>query len=132
MAHFPEKAQGPEGGGAARPLVVPQSPRPQAPSPSPAPRAPPAGALLGEPGTRHKARARREQITLFNSSLSDVPARRRDCLLLLHLSRDSTGLQGQGQMNKTRAIYSTRSDATGELDGFFVALPFFSAAHRPQ
>jgi hypothetical protein len=70
--------------------------------------------------------------SMFNSSLLlERSCSGRDCLLL-DLRRDSTGLQGQGQMNKTRAIYSTRSEATGELDGFFVALPFFSAAHRPQ
>jgi hypothetical protein len=54
--------------------------------------------------------------------------------LLLDLRRDPTGLRGQGQMNKTREIYSTRSDATGgELDGLFVTLLFSARhAHRPQ
>jgi hypothetical protein len=40
--------------------------------------------------------------------------------------------RGQGQMNKNRAIYSTRKDATGELAGFFIALLFFGAAERPR
>jgi hypothetical protein len=48
--------------------------------------------------------------------------------MLLDLRRDFIGFRGEGQMNKNRAIYSTRSDATGELAGFFVALLFFGVA----
>jgi hypothetical protein len=62
--------------------------------------------------------------------LSDCALQDTACCWLLDLRRDSTGLRGQGQMNKNRAIYSTRKDATGELAGFFVALLFFGAAER--
>jgi hypothetical protein len=120
---FPRK--GPEGGGRA-PWWYP--------SPITGPARAPRGRLgaWGAGNKTQKARTRREQITLFNSSLRDARScSGRDCLLL-DLMRDSTGLRGQWQMNKKRAIYSTRSDATGELGGFFVALLFFSAAHRPQ